>query len=218
MNLPPLQAEARLKCDIKAITTIAITIATYFLCYVPSIVYAVVGLQNKNQAEHWFGFSAWYCLYISSAVNPLIYYLRNNRFRSAFKQFLKGPLGSSEFKETPHNRSNGEKQKVNAVEIKKRDCETTKTGQIREIQIDVNQTKQEYSAVEKRNVRLILAINNLRTQDPCISVTSFSWWTSWTEKNLAYFKMQFALVLFVVFNIILMFQSWRNVLRMLPTK
>ena len=174
MNLPPLQAEACLKCDIKAITTIAITIATYFLCYVPSIVYAVVGLQNKNQAEHWFGFKAWYCLYISSAVNTLIYYLRNNRFRSAFKQFLKDPLESSDFKETPQNRSNGEKQKVNGVEIKKRDGETTKRGQIREIQIDVNQTKQEHSAVEKRNVRLILAINNLRTQDPCISVTSFS--------------------------------------------
>ena len=178
MNLPPLQAEARLKCDIKAITTIAITIATYFLCYVPSIVYAVVGLQNKNQAEHWFGFSAWYCLYISSAVNPLIYYLRNNRFRSAFKQFLKDPLGSSDFEEKPHSRSNAEKQKVNRVEIKKGDGETTKTGQIREVQIDVNQTKQDYSAVEKRNDRLILAINNLRTQDPCISVTSFSWWTS----------------------------------------
>lgn len=52
MNLPPLQAEARLKCDIKAITTIAITIVTYFLCYVPSIVYAVTGLQSENQAEH----------------------------------------------------------------------------------------------------------------------------------------------------------------------
>ena len=157
MNLPPLQAEARLKCDIKAITTIAITIATYFLCYVPSIVYAVVGLQNKNQAEHWFGFSAWYCLHISSSVNPLIYYLANNRFRSAaFKQFLKDAVGSSDFKETPQDRSNGKKQKVNGVEIKKRDCETTKTGQIREIQIDVNQTNQEYSAVEKRNVRLIL--------------------------------------------------------------
>ena len=107
-------------------------------------------------------------------VNPLIYYLVNNRFRSAFKQFLKDAVGSSDFKETPHNRSNGKKQKVNGVEIKKRDCETTKTGQMGEIQIDVNQTKQEYSAVEKRNVRLILAINNLRTQDPCISVTSFS--------------------------------------------
>lgn len=176
MNLPPLQAEARLKCDIKAIPTIAITIATYFLCYVPSIVYAVTGLQSENQAEHWFGFSAWYCLYISSAVNPLIYYLRTNRLRSAFKQFLKDPFGSSDFKEKPRSRRNREeKRKVKGVELKKRDGETTKTGQIREVQIDVNQTKREYSAVAKRNDRLILSINNLPAQDPCISVISFSW-------------------------------------------
>lgn len=174
MNLPPLQAEARLKCDIKAITTIAITIATYFLCYVPSIVYAVVGLQNKNQAEHWFGFSAWYCLYISSAVNPLIYYLRTNRFRAAFKQFLKDPLGSSDFKEKPRSRSNGEKRKVE-VQTNRRDGEKTKTGKIREVQIDVKQTDQKYSSVEKGNDRLILSIKNLSTQDPCISVLSFSW-------------------------------------------
>ena len=178
MNLPPLQADARLKCDIYAITTIAITIATYFLCYVPSIVYAVVGLQSVNQAQHWFGFSAWYCLYISSAVNPLIYYLRTNRFRSAFKQFLKDPLGSSDFIEKPRSRRNGKKRKVK-VHIEKRDGEKTKTmtGKIRGVKIDVSQTKQdlEYSAVEKNNDRLILSMNNLPTQDPCISVLSFSW-------------------------------------------
>ena len=173
MNLPPLQAEARLKSDIKAITTISITIVAYIVSYVPSIVYAVVGLQSENQAEHWFGFSAWYCLYISNAVNPLVYYLRTNRFRSAFKQFLKDPLGSSDFKEKPHSRRNGEKRKVE-IHIKKRNDEKTKTGKIR-VPIDVNQTKKEFSAIEKKNDRLILSINNLRTQDPCISVLSLSW-------------------------------------------
>lgn len=173
MNLPPLQAEARLKSDIKAITTISLTIVAYFVCYIPSIVYAVVGLQSENQVEHWFGFSAWYCLYMSNAVNPLVYYLRTNRFRSAFKQFLKDPLGSSDFKEKPHSRRNGEKRKVE-IHIKKRNDENIKTGKIR-VQIDVNQTKKEFSAVEKNNDRLILSIKNLRTQDPCISVLSLSW-------------------------------------------
>ncbi|KAJ7389671.1 hypothetical protein OS493_029555 [Desmophyllum pertusum] len=37
LNLPPLQAEARLQSDIKATKTIAITVAAYFLCYVPMI-------------------------------------------------------------------------------------------------------------------------------------------------------------------------------------
>lgn len=174
MNLPPLQAEARLKSDIKAITTISITIVAYFVCYVPSIAYTVVGLQSENQEEHWFGFGAWYCLYISNAVNPLIYYLRTNRFRSAFKQFLKDPLGSSDFKEKPHSRRSGEKRKVE-IQIKKRNDEKTKTGKFVFLSSDVNQTKKEFSAVEKKNDRLILSINNLRTQDPCISVISLSW-------------------------------------------
>ena len=52
--------------------------------------------------EHWFGFIACYCLYISSAVHPVIYCLRTRRFRSAFRQFFKHPFGSNDFKETPN--------------------------------------------------------------------------------------------------------------------
>ena len=100
MNLPSLQEKARLKDDIKAIKTVSITIAVYFLCYVPAILYAVLGLQKENLADSWF-------LYISSALNPMIYYLRGSRCRSAFKQFLKDPFGSSDFKENPNVRGNG---------------------------------------------------------------------------------------------------------------
>ena len=98
MSLPPLQGEARLQSDIKATKTIVITIVGFFLCYVLAIIYGVSGHQKETIAELWFGFFAWYSLYISSAVNPIIYYLRTNRFRSAFKQFLKDPFGSSDFK------------------------------------------------------------------------------------------------------------------------
>jgi len=56
---------------------------------------------EENQTEIRFGFIAWYSLYISSAVNPVIYYLRTSRFRSAFKQFLKDSFGSSDFKQKP---------------------------------------------------------------------------------------------------------------------
>lgn len=51
------------------------------------------------------------------------------------------------------------------------------------LSIDVNQTKKEFSAVEKKNDRLILSINNLRTQDPCISVISLSWRKLWIEDS-----------------------------------
>ena len=107
MNLPSLQEKARLKVDIKAIKTVSITIAAYFLCYVPAILYAVLGLQKENLADSWFAFIASYSLYISSALNPIIYYLRARRCRSAFKQFLKDPFGSSDFKENPSVRGNG---------------------------------------------------------------------------------------------------------------
>ena len=58
LNLPPLQAEARLKEDIKAIKTIAMTIAAYFLCYVPSIAFAMAGTAKENVEVSWFGFIA----------------------------------------------------------------------------------------------------------------------------------------------------------------
>ena len=107
MNLHFLQEKARLKDDIKAIKTIGITIAAFFLCYVPAIVYAVVGLQKENLADSWFAFIAWYSLHISSAHNPTIYYLRASRCRYAFKQFLKDPFGSSDLKQNPKVRGNG---------------------------------------------------------------------------------------------------------------
>lgn len=106
MNLHSLQEKARLRDDIKAIKTIGITIAAFFLCYVPAIVYAVVGLQKENLADSWFAFIAWYSLHISSAVNPTIYYLRASRCRYAFKQFLKDPFGSSDLKQNPKGRGN----------------------------------------------------------------------------------------------------------------
>ena len=130
MNLPSLQEKARLKDDIKAIKTIGITIAGYFLCYVPAIVYAVVGLQKENLADSWFGFIAWYSLYISSALNPIIYYLRARRCRSVFKQFLKDPFGSSDFKENPNGRGNGGNRQNYEVMTMKRNGERGKGGRV----------------------------------------------------------------------------------------
>ena len=127
LNLPSLQEKARLKDDIKAIKTIGITIAAYFLCYVPAILYAAVGLQKENLADSWFAFIAWYSLYISSALNPIIYYLRASRCRSAFKQFLKDPFGSSDFKENPKVRRNGG-NRHDEVMTRKRNGETGKGG------------------------------------------------------------------------------------------
>jgi len=112
LNLPPLQAEARLQCEIKATKTIVITVAAYFLCYAPAILYTLVGSRELKQVNSWFAFIASNSLYISSALNPIVYYLRTKRFRSAFKQFLKDPFGSSAFEEEL-------KRKPNKVDVER---------------------------------------------------------------------------------------------------
>ena len=99
MNLSPLQAEVRLKRDIRACKTIAIIIATNFFAHVPAILFAVVDLENGSLAQSWLAFFAVYILYLSSALNPIIYCVRNSRLQSALRQFLKDPLGSRDFRE-----------------------------------------------------------------------------------------------------------------------
>lgn len=99
MNIDAIQAQVRLQNYIKATKTIAMTVAAYFISYVPAIAYAVMGQKESNQADSWFGFVAWAATFFSSVVNPIIYYVRTSRFRSAFKQFLKDPFGSSDFKD-----------------------------------------------------------------------------------------------------------------------
>ena len=162
MNLPPLQAEARLQRDIKATKTIVITIAGFFLCYVPAIIYGVWGHQKGTIADMWFGFFAWYSLYISSAVNPIVYYLRTNRFCSAFKQFLKDPFGSSDFKEKSTDRSKEEKQKG---EDRSRKEDSKRNGYEDEHTVynDGNQTRHEYS-VQLKNDAMDLAIESLQVR------------------------------------------------------
>ena len=99
MNLSPLQAEVRLKRDIRACKTIAIIIATNFFTHVPAILFAVVDLENGSLAQSWLAFFAVYIHYLSSALNPIIYYVRNSRLQSALRQFLEDPLGSRDFRE-----------------------------------------------------------------------------------------------------------------------
>ncbi|KAJ7371221.1 hypothetical protein OS493_027335 [Desmophyllum pertusum] len=165
MNLPPLQAQARLQSDIQASITIAITITAYFLSYIPTIVYAVVpGLQNENQAENWFGFIAWYSLHFSSAVNPIIYYLRTKRFRSAFKQFLKDPLGSSDFKEKPNGRGNGKRWNVELM-ARKVNGARADGREAWGVERDAQQRRQKYS--ERTNSLVILSIENPEAH-PCV--------------------------------------------------
>ena len=101
LNLPPLQAEARLKMDMKATKTVAMTIVTYYICYIPVIAFSIRNHGEQETLTGWFAFMAWFCTVVSSAANPIIYVLRNRRCRSAFWQLLKDPCGTSAFQEKP---------------------------------------------------------------------------------------------------------------------
>ena len=158
MNLPALQAQARLQSDINATKTIAITIAAYFFSYVPAITYAAVGQKEESLTDSWFGFLAWYAIFFSSAVNPVIYYLRSSRFRSAFKQFLNDPFGSGKFKEKRSSRGKGreERSHLRVDSTKKKNNEDTSGSQT-----DGRPARQEYHG-KRRNGMTIFSIQLLQ--------------------------------------------------------
>ena len=49
----------------------------------------------------WVSFLVGFCTSISSASNPIIYVLRNKRYRDAIRQLVRDPFGSSPFQEMP---------------------------------------------------------------------------------------------------------------------
>ena len=95
LNLPQFQAEVRLKMDIKAAKTVAMAIVTYFVCYIPTIAYAVWRFDKEDNVSPWFAFIGNYCSFISSASNPLIYVFRNRRYRFTIRQLWRDSCGRS---------------------------------------------------------------------------------------------------------------------------
>ena len=152
MNLPALQAQARLLSDIKATKTIAITVGAYFFCYVPGILYAALGQQDRSRIDSWFVFLSWYGVFFSSAVNPIIYYLRTNRFRSAFKQFVKDPFGSSDYKDKPNGRVKGRvKPKPERAAA---EGGTGGDNKSESVHVDGNQARPQYHDEDRNEVHL----------------------------------------------------------------
>ena len=96
MHLTDLQAKARMCNDLNSTKTIAMTMAAFFLCYLPVLFYALVAQLDGSKANFWFSYASWLVHCFSTIVNPLIYYTRANRFRFALKQFLKNPFGKGD--------------------------------------------------------------------------------------------------------------------------
>lgn len=95
LNLPQLQDEFRLKMDIKAAKTVAMAILTYFVCYIPTIAYAVWRFDEEDNVRPWFAVIGNYGSFISSASNPVIYVFRNRRYRFSIRQLWRDPCGRS---------------------------------------------------------------------------------------------------------------------------
>jgi hypothetical protein len=102
--------KARTRNEGRAAMTIVLTITTYYLCYMPCILYAAYAKNQEDMTstseEKLFGFAANYFLFFSSACNPFIYVIRTSRFRLAVKHsLLKSPFGSEDFSSLKHNSS-----------------------------------------------------------------------------------------------------------------
>ena len=96
--MPQLQAKARLRIGIQVAKTVAIKVLALLVCYFPATLHSAWGHQRSNvRYDRWPGFLAQFCIFISSGINPVIYFFRTRRFRSAMKQLLKDPCGGSPF-------------------------------------------------------------------------------------------------------------------------
>ena len=147
MNLPSSQAEARLREDVKATKTIAITIAAYFFCFIPTTVFTAV-VYKKDDDDDWLSFTASSSIAFSSTVNPIIYL-------SAFKQLLKNPFGSNDYKE----RSNFNNTRVL---VGNRDS----IGQENSLDLKMDgNSKEEAYAGKRRNSLAILSTESVRVHE-----------------------------------------------------
>ncbi len=132
LNLPPLRAEARLKMDIEATKTVAMTVALYYICYIPTIVFSIWRRSEETKIINaWFVFMVCFLGFLSSALNPIINVLRYRRVRSSFKQLLKDPCGTSAYEENPVRKENEARKREKKPQIegeKMKECKDPGTS------------------------------------------------------------------------------------------
>ena len=88
--------------DIKATYTIVMAVALYYIGYIPIIALSVWRRRNEEQSgasDPWWAFIIFLLSFVSGALKPVVYILRNRRHRSAIKQFLKDPCGTTAYRE-----------------------------------------------------------------------------------------------------------------------
>ena len=78
-----------------------ITVLAFLACYIPpTFITAWVRSTDSTDIKAWAPHIAYISIYISSAINPVIYCFRVRRFRLALNQLLQDPRGKSTIQET----------------------------------------------------------------------------------------------------------------------
>ena len=70
------------------------------MCFIQPVWFAVWDRHNPHSTGDWITFSVNFSLFLSSGINPVIYFIRARRFRLALNQLLKDPCGRGSFQET----------------------------------------------------------------------------------------------------------------------
>lgn len=70
------------------------------VCFIQPVWYAAWDRHNPYSNSDWIAFLVNFSLFLSSGINPVIYFFRARRLRLALKQLMKDPCGRSSFQET----------------------------------------------------------------------------------------------------------------------
>lgn len=94
-----------------------ITVLAFLACYIPpTVIAAWVRSTNSTDIKAWAPHLAYISIFISSAINPVIYCFRVRRFRLALNQLLQDPCGKSTFQGTKRQLRDREQGNVGGAE------------------------------------------------------------------------------------------------------
>ncbi|XP_032241063.2 uncharacterized protein LOC116619881 [Nematostella vectensis] len=81
----------------KALATLVINMAMQTALRIPAITYSYIAIKGDIENDRWYAFSAYFFLFASSSLMPVIFYSRAMRFRRALLQFLRHPCKASSY-------------------------------------------------------------------------------------------------------------------------
>lgn len=74
----------------RIIYTLLLVLLVFLLCWLPFVFLIVLatGDTSVNEMPHGLGVAAYWCGFLNSSINPIIFVLRNDRFREGYRDIL----------------------------------------------------------------------------------------------------------------------------------